>query len=66
MGGKYIPSILAAIGSMEAGGALKADPHAVEPTIKPRGPACPKCGQYALRMQEGCMTCGECGYSKCG
>ncbi len=76
MGGKYIPSILAAIGSvieghlvaigfMEAGGALKADPHA-EPTIKPRGPACPKCGQYALRMQEGCMTCGECGHSKCG
>jgi len=76
MGGKYIPSILAAIGGvieghlvaigfMEAGGALKADPHA-EPTVKPRGPACPKCGQYALRMQEGCMTCGECGHSKCG
>ena len=77
MGGKYIPSILAAIGGvieghlvaigfMEAGGALKADPHAAEPTIRPRGPACPKCGQYALRMQEGCMTCGECGHSKCG
>ncbi|HIP22618.1 MAG TPA: adenosylcobalamin-dependent ribonucleoside-diphosphate reductase, partial [Rhodobacteraceae bacterium] len=76
MGGKYIPSILAAIGGvieghlvaigfMEAGGALKADPHA-EPSVKPRGPACPKCGQYALRMQEGCMTCGECGHSKCG
>jgi len=76
MGGKYIPSILAAIGGvieghlvaigfMEAGGALKADPQA-EPTVKPRGPACPKCGQYALRMQEGCMVCMECGYSKCG
>ena len=76
MGGKYIPSILAAIGGvieghlvaigfMEAGGALKADPQA-EPVVKPRGPACPKCGQYALRMQEGCMTCAECGYSKCG
>ncbi|MBL1437445.1 MAG: adenosylcobalamin-dependent ribonucleoside-diphosphate reductase [Rhodobacteraceae bacterium] len=76
MGGKYIPSILAAIGGvieghlvsigfMEAGGALKADPHA-EPTVKPRGPTCPKCGQYALRMQEGCMTCDECGHSKCG
>ncbi len=76
MGGKYIPSILAAIGGvieghlvaigfMETGGALKSDPHAT-PTVKPRGPACPKCGQYALRMQEGCMTCGECGHSKCG
>ncbi len=80
MGGKYIPSILAAIGGvieghlvaigfMEAGAALKADPQAEamkEPVVKPRGPACPKCGQYALRMQEGCMVCGECGYSKCG
>lgn len=80
MGGKYIPSILAAIGGvieghlvaigfMEAGGALKADPHAelnANPVVKPRGPACPKCGQYALRMQEGCMVCMECGYSKCG
>ncbi len=76
MGGKYIPSILAAIGGvieghlvaigfMKSGGALKADPHG-EPTVKPRGPACPKCGQYALRMQEGCMTCFECGHSKCG
>ena len=76
MGGKYVPSILAAIGGvieghlvaigfMEAGGALKADPHPA-PTVKPRGPACPKCGQYALRMAEGCMTCMECGHSKCG
>lgn len=76
MGGKYIPSILAAIGGvieghlvtigfMEAGAGLKADPQA-DPTVKPRGPACPKCGQYALRMQEGCMVCMECGHSKCG
>ncbi|MCF6305094.1 MAG: adenosylcobalamin-dependent ribonucleoside-diphosphate reductase [Rhodobacteraceae bacterium] len=76
MGGKYIPSILAAIGGvieehlvaigfMEAGAALKADPEA-QVSVQPRGPACPKCGQYAMRMAEGCMTCAECGHSKCG
>ncbi|MBL4806908.1 MAG: adenosylcobalamin-dependent ribonucleoside-diphosphate reductase [Rhodobacteraceae bacterium] len=76
MGGKYIPSILAAIGGvieehlvqigfMEAGAALKQDPEA-KASDRPKGPACPKCGQYAVRMQEGCMTCSECGHSKCG
>ena len=76
IGGKYIPSILAAIGGvieehlvqigfMEVGTALKADPEA-SVSVTPRGPACPKCGQYALRMQEGCMVCEDCGHSKCG
>jgi len=76
MGGKYIPSILAAIGGvieehlvaigfMKMGSALKVDPEAVV-SVQPRGPACPKCGQYAMRMAEGCMTCTECGHSKCG
>ncbi len=74
--GRYIPSILAAIGGvieqhlvqigfMTPGNALKQDPE-ITTTVRPRAPACPKCGQYALRMQEGCMVCGECGYSKCG
>jgi len=27
---------------------------------------CPKCNQPALIKQEGCDTCLECGYSKCG
>ena len=26
--------------------------------------ACPECGS-SLIMQEGCMHCGACGYSKC-
>ncbi len=76
--GKYIPSILAAIGGvieqhmivtgfLEAEGmGLKSDPTAqVVGLDLPRGKACPSCGQYDLRMIEGCMTCASCGHSKC-
>lgn len=80
--GKYIPSILAAIGGVierhmisigfleGEGQGLKSDPKAeamvVNADDKPRGKPCPSCGQYDLRMVEGCMTCASCGHSKCG
>ncbi|MBJ6372254.1 adenosylcobalamin-dependent ribonucleoside-diphosphate reductase [Sedimentitalea arenosa] len=77
--GKYIPSILAAIGGVierhmvaigfleGEGMGLKSDPHAQVANAGPaRGPACPSCGQYDMRMVEGCMTCASCGHSKCG
>ena len=78
MNGKYVPSILAAIGGeiekhmiatgfLEGEGmGLKSDPQAEVVSIKPKGKACTSCGGYELRMVEGCMTCGDCGYSKCG
>ncbi|WP_377508459.1 adenosylcobalamin-dependent ribonucleoside-diphosphate reductase [Octadecabacter sp. R77987] len=80
MKGKYVPSILAAIGGViekhmvatgflaGEGMGLKADPHAdvVSLNARPKGKACSSCGSYELRMVEGCMTCGDCGYSKCG
>ncbi|MEJ6403773.1 adenosylcobalamin-dependent ribonucleoside-diphosphate reductase [Yoonia sp. 2307UL14-13] len=80
MQGKYVPSILAAIGGViekhmisigfleGEGMGLKADPQADVVAINggPRGKACSSCGSYELRMIEGCMTCGSCGYSKCG
>ncbi|WP_300062733.1 adenosylcobalamin-dependent ribonucleoside-diphosphate reductase [uncultured Roseobacter sp.] len=78
MQGKYIPSILAAIGGVieqhmiatgfiaGEGMGLKSDPQAqVVGLDGGRGQACSSCGQYDLRMVEGCMTCGSCGYSKC-
>ncbi|GFE51035.1 ribonucleoside-diphosphate reductase, adenosylcobalamin-dependent [Roseobacter cerasinus] len=78
MQGKYIPSILAAIGGVieqhmiatgfiaGEGMGLKSDPQAqVVGLDGRRGQACSSCGQYDLRMVEGCMTCGSCGYSKC-
>jgi ribonucleoside-diphosphate reductase alpha chain len=77
--GKYIPSILAAIGGViehhmistgfiaGEGMGLKVDPQAeVVNLIQSRGASCSSCGQFDLRMVEGCMTCGSCGYSKCG
>ena len=79
MQGKYIPSILAAIGGVieqhmiatgfiaGEGLGLKSDPQAeVVGLENQRGQACTSCGQYDMRMIEGCMTCGSCGYSKCG
>jgi ribonucleoside-diphosphate reductase alpha chain len=80
MGGKYVPSILAAIGGVierhlisigfieGEGMGLKSDPAAEAIAVgeAPRGPACSSCGSYELRMIEGCMTCANCGYSKCG
>tara|TARA_B100000768_G_scaffold181937_1_gene207563 strand:- start:3786 stop:6047 length:2262 start_codon:yes stop_codon:yes gene_type:complete len=77
--GKYIPSILAAIGGViehhmistgfiaGEGMGLKVDPQAeVVNLTQCRGASCSSCGQFDLRMVEGCMTCGSCGYSKCG
>ncbi len=75
--GKYIPSILAAIGGViekhliaigfiaGEGMGLKVDPHAEISRIGP-AKACESCGNYEMRMVEGCMTCASCGYSKCG
>ena len=79
MGGKYVPSILAAIGGViekhmiatgflaGEGAGLKADPKAAVVAIgAKRGKSCPSCGSYDLHMVEGCMTCANCNYSKCG
>jgi ribonucleoside-diphosphate reductase alpha chain len=77
--GKYIPSILAAIGGVieqhmirtgfleGEGMGLKSDPQAQVVNLDaPRGKACPSCGQFDMQMVEGCMTCRSCGHSKCG
>ena len=80
MNGRYVPSILAAIGGVierhmiaigfleGEGMGLKSDPksEAIAVGETPRGPACPSCGQFGMRMVEGCMTCPSCGHSKCG
>ena len=79
--GKYIPSILAAIGGVleqhmiaigfleGEGMGLKEDPKAGQQVVnlnENRGKACPSCGQFDMQMVEGCMTCRNCGHSKCG
>ncbi len=80
MEGRYVPSILAAIGGVierhliaigfigGEGLGLKTDPQAQVMAVgeSPRGAACPACGAYEMVMIEGCMTCRACGHSKCG
>ncbi len=65
--GKYIPSILAAIGGvieehMIATGFLTGKTGGLNTAP---GASCPHCGQQDLRMQEGCTTCDICGFSEC-
>jgi ribonucleoside-diphosphate reductase alpha chain len=78
MEGRYIPSILAAIGGVierhlvaigfiaGEGLGLKSDPKAEVVAVGAKGKSCSSCGSYDLRMVEGCMTCASCGFSKCG
>ncbi|WP_299838148.1 adenosylcobalamin-dependent ribonucleoside-diphosphate reductase [uncultured Jannaschia sp.] len=79
MQGRYVPSILAAIGGVieqhmiatgflsgERGlGATPPAPIAPSGDAAP-GPTCPNCGSYDVHMAEGCATCASCGFSKCG
>ncbi len=83
MGGRYVPSLLAAIGEtierhMIATGflekpeglvpevAVEVTAEAVATPARPPGRSCPKCGHPTLIRQEGCDTCLNCGYSRCG
>lgn len=75
MQGKYVPSLLAAIGDIidrhliglraAAAGVPMPKPEP-EVAAAPARAACPQCGAGALVKVEGCNNCLECGYSKCG
>ncbi len=82
MNGRYVPSLLAAIGEVierhliaigfiarpEDGGLAEAARLVVgaEAPADPRLRPCPRCSSPTLVRQEGCDTCFTCGYSKCG
>ncbi len=79
MEGRYVPSLLAAIGDVierhlvEIGFMVKPGEAAVarrrlamgDPAGE-RGRPCPRCGAASLLRIEGCDTCYECGFSRCG
>lgn len=78
MGGKYVPSMLAALGDIiaEHMQAIGYADFRVEPvdqdsplapaSVIPMGDQCPSCGSFNLQSQSGCKVCKDCGYSTCG
>ncbi|MEM7743894.1 MAG: adenosylcobalamin-dependent ribonucleoside-diphosphate reductase [Pseudomonadota bacterium] len=79
MKGRYVPSILAAIGGVierhlieigfiaGEGMGLAEDPVAQREVVGGVAPStCPSCGGFNLVLKEGCETCLDCGHSKCG
>jgi ribonucleoside-diphosphate reductase alpha chain len=80
MGGRYVPSLLAAIGDViekhmiaigfmpvpESHAPAVAQRQVVNlPESNARLGQCPKCGEASLIRVEGCDQCTSCGYSKC-
>ncbi|MBF0144983.1 MAG: TSCPD domain-containing protein [Magnetococcales bacterium] len=79
-GGKYMPSLVAEIGECIENHLMKIGiikpPEVSRELADKREKAqssgilgaeqCPKCGQLAVARLDGCDTCLECGYSKCG
>ena len=75
MGGRYVPSLLAAIGEVierhmiEIGFlGMRARQPAAASVPREGAPAnfCPRCGEASFVKLEGCDSCLSCGYSKCG
>ncbi len=80
MGGRYVPSLLAAIGEvierhlvaigfMAPRDSQEATPEMKAVAIAAEGApvrTCPRCSSASLVKLEGCDTCVSCGYSRCG
>jgi ribonucleoside-diphosphate reductase alpha chain len=72
LGGRYVPSLLAAIGGVierHLGGPVPERGPVPAPADVARpfaAAACPRCGGFELIRKEGCDSCLSCGHSKCG
>ena len=70
MQGRYVPSLLAAIGDIVERHLASRQTGEIVPqsaVAHPFAPAaCPQCGASSLVEVEGCNNCLDCGYSKCG
>ena len=81
MDGRYVPSLIAAIGGiierhmietgfLPAVEALSAahgttTTAASVPLVGALGMLCPRCGQPGVAREGACLTCHQCGWSKC-
>jgi ribonucleoside-diphosphate reductase alpha chain len=76
-GGRYVPSLIAAIGGIieqhmiETGFLSPAEPlghhHVADVAVSAGtlGMLCPQCGQPGVTKEGACLTCHQCGWSKC-
>jgi ribonucleoside-diphosphate reductase alpha chain len=77
--GRYVPSLVAAIGDLierhmiETGFLTlpepiyaKSESVATPSAVTPLGALCPKCSQPGLVREAGCLSCMQCGWSRCG
>ncbi|MDE2390087.1 MAG: ribonucleoside-diphosphate reductase, adenosylcobalamin-dependent, partial [Rhodospirillales bacterium] len=76
--GRYVPSLVAAIGDVierhmvETGFLVTDDDRLpvkdkrMQADASPLGSLCPKCSQPGLVREAGCLSCLQCGWSKCG
>ncbi|MDE1882789.1 MAG: adenosylcobalamin-dependent ribonucleoside-diphosphate reductase [Rhodospirillales bacterium] len=76
--GRYVPSLVAAIGDVierhmvETGFLVTDDDRLpvkdrkMQVDASPLGSLCPKCSQPGLVREAGCLSCLQCGWSKCG
>ena len=60
--GTYAPSLIALIGRVLRQHSEPEPALAFEAT----GEQCPSCKRHTAHLLEGCLTCNQCGYSKCG
>jgi ribonucleoside-diphosphate reductase alpha chain len=60
--GTYAPSLIALIGRILRQHSEPQPTLALDET----GEKCPSCKRHTAHMLEGCLTCYQCGYSKCG
>jgi len=65
MGGRYVPSLPAAIGRIVAKHLGHGAPDS-PPELTAASGWCSRCGQKSVVRKEGCDTCLDCGHSKCG
>ncbi len=82
LGGRYVPSLLAAIGDIiethlrAIGFLAPAEAASPSPDLESAEPesvrkvaggrVCQRCGHAALTRREGCWVCSNCGFSRCG
>lgn len=65
--GEYVPGFIAYLGRVIADHVSpRKRKEDISVQLKENGALCPKCSRYTLIKKEGCSSCPNCGFEKCG